>query len=542
MTDSAERVSIERRLSGKPLDFSETFVRVGQLQNLLDGGGTPATDHTVNVLARLLASDRHLAQTQSFHLFGSIAGTLATIGCSRFDTDVSRRALQVLVPAATHSRGEKQRASAETVGTLPVDIKGPRLCRASTGADPPRLSLKNILARMGLPCDGGGNYLGRSLVVPLVEDEQVAVIKITRRGEDPAGLVREARWLDYLNTGHRPFAGQFIIPRPLKINAGYLFKPAGLPELNGRPPEIDPPTAAAIAFTVHRDYFVYPNDHRPGARLPYEQFCRVLLQAAGLFGELAADGIVHTAPIPLFHNRAQRDRRDDGGVYEWDRAGRLDRWLLSSRFPNFGPTGIRDFEHLVSVGEKAGRQLYRHIGNHLLSLILVAGSHFRHKAPEMVGVDEQGEPLDIRFLFDLERYSDLVRGVFGAYYAGFSKGGPRPDLNADIETLVDSLIDQMGVDRHMLEILRREDQNRMSPEDFNAFLARYNLSAGSTAVIEKGAEDIEVRSGPHLGVFNGPISVPELTAFLRSASAAMVAGRFMAQRFDEFVKARIHRF
>ena len=94
----------------------------------------------------------------------------------------------------------------------------------------------------------------------------------------------------------------------------------------------------------------------------------------------------------------------------------------------------------------------------------------------------------------------------------------------------------------MLEILRREDQNRMSPEDFNAFLARYNLSAGSTTVIEKGAEDIEVRSGPHLGVFDGPINVPELTAFLRSASAAMVAGRFMAQRFDEFVKARIHRF
>ncbi len=542
MTDSAERVSIEQRLSGNKLDFSETFVRVGQLQNILDGGGVSATDHTVTVLARLLASDRHLDQTQSFHLFGSIAGTLATIGCSRLDTDISRRALQVLLPAATHSRGEKQRASAETVGTLPVDIRGPRLHCSAAGAELPRLSLKNILARMGRSGDGGGNYLGRSFVVPLVEDEQVVVIKITRSGEDPAGLEREARWLDYLNTDHRPFSRQFIIPRPLKMTAGYLFKPVGLPELNGRPPEIDPSTAAAIAFTVHRDYFVYPNDHRPGARLPYEPFRRVLLQAAGLFGELAADGIVHTAPVPLFHNRAQRNRRDDGGIYEWDRAGRLDRWLLSSRFPNFGPTGVRDFEHLLSVGEKAGRQLYRHIGNHLLSLILVAGSHFRHKAPEMVGADEQGEPLDVRFLFDRERYINLVRGVFGAYYAGFSKGGTPPDLNADIEALVDSLIDQMGVDRHMREVLRREDQNRMSIEEFNAFLARYNLAAGSTAVVAKGVVDIEVPSGPHLGEFNGPISVPELTAFLRSASAAIVAGRFMAQRFDEFVKARIHRF
>ena len=144
---------------------------------------------------------------------------------------------------------------------------------------------------------------------------------------------------------------------------------------------------------------------------------------------------MHTAPIPLFHNRVQRDRRDDGGFYEWDRAGRLDRWLLSSRFPNFGPTGIRDCEHLVSVGEKAGRRLYHHIGNHLLSLILVAGSHFRHKAPEKVGLDPQGEPLDVRYLFDRERYIDLVRGVFGAYYAAFSKGSPGPDLDADIEKL-----------------------------------------------------------------------------------------------------------
>jgi len=149
-----------------------------------------------------------------------------------------------------------------------------------------------------------------------------------------------------------------------------------------------------------------------------------------------------------------------------------------------------------------------------------------------VGGDENGAPRDVRFLFDRARYSDLVRGVFAAYYGGSSKGDRLPDLNADIETLVDCLIDQMGVDRHMLEILRREDQNRMSDRDFNAFLTRYNLSVGSTAVIEKGAADIEVPSGPHLGEFNGPISVPELTAFLRSAAAAIVAGRFMAQRFS----------
>ena len=531
MAGSAELGELEQRLDGGKLDFSETFVRVGQLKKLLGDGRTPATDRTVTVLSELLASNRHQAQTQAFHLFEAIAGSLAAIGCSRFDAGVSRRALQVLLPAAIGSRGEKQRASAETAGTLPVNVKGPRLPRAAAGA-PPRRSLKTILGRMGSP-SAAGDLFGRSLVVPLAGSPDVAVVKITRIGEPPAGLLREARWLDYLNRSGLGFKRRFIIPRPLKINGGYLFRPAGLAAMNGRLKGIDPATAAAIAFVAPRDYFVYPNDHRPEARMPYERFRRVLLRAAGLFGELAAAGIVHTAPVPLFHNRVQRDRRADGGLYEWDRAGRLDRWLMSSRYPNFGPTGIRDFEHLTAVDRQPGRRLYRHIGNHLLGLILVAGSHFRHKDPQMVGDDANGEPLDLRRLFDPARFRDLVHGVFGAYYDGFSESGPAPDLTADIATLVAGLIDQMGVDRHMREVLRREDQNRMSADDFKAFLDRYNLPVENGTNIEKGHADIEVQSGPHLGEFNGPISVPELTAFLRSAAAAIVAGRFLAQRFTK---------
>jgi len=182
------------------------------------------------------------------------------------------------------------------------------------------------------------------------------------------------------------------------------------------------------------------------------------------------------------------------------------------------------------VDGNGGRQLYRHIGNHLLSLILVAGSHFRHKAPEMMGTDGNGAPLDMRHLFDREQYIDLVDGLFGAYYTGFSKDGRPPDMKAAIAALVTGLIEQMGVDRYMREILRREDQKRMPPEAFKAFLDRYNLTPAND--IEKGRADIEVHTGPHLGEFNGPISVPELTAFLRSAAAVTVAGRFMAQGFS----------
>ena len=68
-------------------------------------------------------------------------------------------------------------------------------------------------------------------------------------------------------------------------------------------------------------------------------------------------GIVHTAPIPLFHNRAQAWRREDRGIYEWPRGGRLDRWLSSSRHPNIAASGLRDFEHLASI-RRPGRQLY----------------------------------------------------------------------------------------------------------------------------------------------------------------------------------------
>ena len=80
-------------------------------------------------------------------------------------------------------------------------------------------------------------------------------------------------------------------------------------------------------------------------------------RAALLLGWLAGRGIVHEAAIPLFHNRVQRDRREDGGVYDWRLPGRLDRWLASALHPNFGLSGLRDFEHLASL-ERTSR-LYR---------------------------------------------------------------------------------------------------------------------------------------------------------------------------------------
>ena len=107
--------------------------------------------------------------------------------------------------------------------------------------------------------------------------------------------------------------------------------------------------SSVIGFTVHPDYFVYPNPLPDEENIDRNNFMEVMKRNAYLLGRLASMGMVHTAPIPLFHNRLQRRRRCDGGYYEWPRGGRLDRWLMSCRYPNLGKSGIRDFEHLEAI-------------------------------------------------------------------------------------------------------------------------------------------------------------------------------------------------
>ena len=149
------------------------------------------------------------------------------------------------------------------------------------------------------------------------------------------------------------------------------------------------------------------------------QVREILSRSAWLLGRLMAMGIAHTAPIPLFHNRAQRHRREDGGRYRWTHAGRLDRWLASCRYPNFGASGLRDFEHFEVVTGRA-RFRYEIIGSHLISLLLVAGSYFRSKAPDRMGLDLSGQPVDTRDLFDRSLLQTMIGDIYRAYYEGFT--------------------------------------------------------------------------------------------------------------------------
>ena len=281
----------------------------------------------------------------------------------------------------------------------------------------------------------------------------------------------------------------------------------------------------AVAFLASPDYFRYPNEGDPNRRLSETEICEVLSRNAWLMGHLMAMGIAHTAPIPLFHNRAQRHRREDGGRYRWTHRGRLDRWLASCRHPNFGVSGLRDFEHFTAVAGRP-RSRYETIGSHLISLLLVAGSYFRQKAPQRVGFDDAGRPVDARDLFDRDLLARMVKEIWQAYANGFTGETTEDGTPFDFDLLIDRMIEEMGVDRHMEEILRVVDQEAMSRALFLSFLQSRGFSLQEARRRPKGKADIPLMTGPHLGGFNQPISLPELIDFAAAGAAHCVAERF----------------
>lgn len=247
---------------------------------------------------------------------------------------------------------------------------------------------------------------------------------------------------------------------------------------------------------------------------------------AWLLGRLTSLGIVHSAPIPLFHNQVQRQRRRDHGLYEWFRAGRLHAWLDSCSYPNLGLTGIRDFEHFITF-KGLNSKLYRYIGTHLLSLFLIAGSYFRNKDRDRVGLDNTGEPVDARDLFDKYFFKELIRVIFLSYYHGFVEKQFRGEIPVGLDELTIRMIEEMGVDRHMEEMLRIADQKEMTDEEFRDFLGKKGYSRGQIKAIKKGIEDIAIFSGPHLGEFNHGISLPELIESVGTMSALCIVGRYL---------------
>jgi len=521
-----EIIRAEDILVKNEYDFSAKYLALRHLHTVVRTNPEIARSETILALNGIFHDSAISSQTQSFFLFREAAKVLCFIAINPIGRPLDEEAYAVLLNILGTMAGNPHRAAAEALGSLPVSILGPEI--KTRTATTPSVNWHEVLEGAGVTSSHPPFLIGRSIVESVNGDGQLLIVKLALADDSSQSLYDEALWLNHLCSDGYDFPVRFNIPVPIKVQGSYLFR------LENRPARLHEKAGShtkqyAIGFISHRDYFSYPNDHRKEKRLTGDQFKEVIFRNAFLFGKLTSWGIVHSAPIPLFHNRVQGFRRRDNGLYEWQRGGRLDRWLDSCRYPTFGITGIRDLEHLLSF-KGSSRSLYGHIGTQLLSLILVVGSYFRNKDRGRVGIDRQGNPVDVRDLFDKQFLKEVIQEIFGSYYHGFVGEKFRGILPLDFDELVSRMVDEMGVDTYMDEILRVVDQREMTDEEFTRFLEERGYSKDAAKGFQKGLNEITIHTGPHLGGFNQRISLPELIESVGSMSALSVFGRYCTEK------------
>ena len=526
-----ERLEAETYLSGRRADFTATYMKVANLQFIIEQQPDIIQPRTVAALGRVLEGTEHKTQRQVFFLFKKAAEGLTAIICRAISDGLADQARNTLTNILCTHTGPAFRAAAEAMGALPLEISAPAM-DSSRPTDPTVHSIHDLSEILGDVSPSTMEWMGRNLVMTLpANPEKRLVLKFARPGQPLTDLALETRWMEFFAELELPPEYRFDIPEPAAARQHpvvYQIHPSAL----DMPPSLDiDPKRLSIGFIVPPTYFRYPN-HPSGGPMPEKAACRsILCKNARTLGRLASLGIIHTAPIPLFHNRVQRHRRADHGLYEWRRGGRLDQWLASCRYPNIGDSGIRDFEHFIAFDGPA-RRLYDHIGSHVFSLLLIAGSYFRNLDESRIGLDENGAPIDVRAIFDGKWLIRVLSGVFDNYYEGFTGFCYESPYPCDLEHLSRRLIAEMGVDRHMEEVLRVAEQNAMTDDEFHAFLAERGFTKKEIAETKKGQADIAILTGPHLGGFNQRISLPELTEYTAALSALCIMDRYSDSRTD----------
>ena len=506
-------------LTGDRRDFAAVYMAVAELQFMAEKTPEQVTAPVIRALAAVINGREHAGRRQAYFLYRKAAGTLRDIFLSVPHPGLAGKSRAALVRLLHETTGPPFRATAEALGTIPLLPADPTAETPSPVDTIPFLDWTDLLRRAGVVPGARGQRLGRNLVFPLPSDNRVLVVKTDADADKAALLHREGWWMNRLARHWPEWCRRrhlFDIPRPIVVGDGYVFAVNRLPDGSG--------PGYGTAFITSPDYFSYPNAPYPSG-MNRADLAAVLGRGALILGRLAAYGIVHTAPIPLFHNRVQRHRRDDRGLYHWPRGGRLDQWLASCRYPNIGATGVRDFEHF-SGWSASPRQLYEGLGTHIFSLVLIGGSYFRNRDPGRVGRDADGQPVDARDLFCPKAVGRMLRNIFCGYYRGFTGRAYAGPFPVDLARLTERLIEEMGVDRHMEEILRVTEQKEMSAAAFAAFLAGRGYSEADIARTKQGRADIVLETGPHLGAFNNRISLPELIEFTAAAAAICVADRY----------------
>lgn len=498
---------------GLDKDFTAAYLAVRRVADLAARDPSAVSPEVVDALEGLLTQNAHARQTQARVLYREAAGILVTL-LAQGTPGQAATARQSLTTALA-TAGKPRLAAAEAVGGLALPgIRPPAPPVADPAAVP--VAFRTLLARAGADPDSVPRRAGRSLLAPSRRSGCLVVLKCLRHGEDPVGLALEGAWMQRCAAMEFPIPCH--VPRPCHDGAAMLWSVSGLEEAL---PGLDP-RGRCLAYVAREDYFRYPNDPASPEEFDGEGLCAILRRAAFLLGWLAGQGVVHEAAIPLFHNRVQRERRDDGGIYDWRLPGRLDRWLASSRHPNFGLSGLRDFEHLVCLSGAPGT-LYRRMGDHFISLLLVAGSAFRMRDPGLIGRGTDGGPADARHLFDEALLCRIVEAVFAGYQEGFA--GVAAPAPFDARGLARRMVAEMGVDNHMVELLRVADQDAMSDDAFLDFLTSRGMTGDAARALRRGEADVELVTGPHLGDFNNRTSLPELNEAVAASVAACLAAR-----------------
>ncbi|SCY13177.1 SidJ-related pseudokinase [Desulfoluna spongiiphila] len=504
MTSTAEDIE---RLFSASRGYNALFLAAGSIEEACEENPESLTETGVRLLLGCLADDRFETRRTAYFFYGRLAGILArTAEALGPGHPVSRLALEGVSTLCAEAKGRRHMAICSACHCL-----APRhsdLPPAGPGPAPTCCSLDEILQRAGFPLDTHPHPTGRSLLYH--HGKTTLVIKCARPEEDPEGLSAEWHWMQTLASSLPPGSH---VPTPV---GPALMRITDLPQ--------EAASDTAMAFLTTPDYFTYPNE--PLAPLETASVIEIMGRSAFLFGHLAARGILHTAPVPLFHNRVQTDRRNDEGVYLWQKGGRLDRWLASCRFPNFGLSGLRDFEHMSTARELPTGDYYRIMGDQILSLLLVAGSHFRSREGA-AALSHAPDTSDRRDWFNADHLTAMLEAILTGYHQGFTGGGSKPPDGIDLGALGRRMIEEMGRDTHMEEILRARDQQDMEEKDFTRFLTDRGYSDQEAQRVPRGAADIILFTGPHLGRFNGKISCPELIEFTATLASITITDGFL---------------
>lgn len=513
---SSPRIREEYLLIHHRLDFSAAYMGIKYIREHAADYPFTITRHTLDALFSVFDTARFKKAKQAFFLYHEAACTLVEMG-KAMENDISRTIVPALVSLLMKSSGNLLRALSQALGRL-ADNRPEQNAAAIIPADvmPLDIKLSRLTERFKptgqkSPPNWKWAWKGRSLIAG-TKTTILGVIKFATSQHNVNEIHLEAAWMDWF--AQNRIGSDTLVPEPVRIQGTYLFKLTDeLPP--GRPEGLYGP--ACIVFIPCPGYYEYPNENYADQEKMKSSF----FKSAFALGKLSSLGFYHTALIPLFHNRVQQNRRSDNGRYLWEHAGRLDQWLDSSRFPNFAASGLRDFEHIACQAKPL--DLAHYTGEYLLSFIMVAGSCFRNKAPHRRGTDNTLPHVDTRDLFCPDLFESLLTGVCEHYFKGLTQCeffDPEP---FDVPELIQHLIEKMGMDEHMREALRVQDQLSMDDDQFKQFLTE----RGVTRIPVKGKEEITLFTGPHLGDFNQAISIPELIEFLFKFSAFCVSTCFL---------------